>query len=88
MAKRFVLSGGFIRDKEYLLSGKEKGTIVYCYAQDPKKKAPKVNIKINEGTGARKKEVAFDFNTIGVKSRDALGNIVSRFPAKSASAVG
>lgn len=84
MAKRFILKGGFIRDKEYLLCGKQKGTIVYICEQDPKKKAPKVNVKLKAGSGARKRELSFDFKTLEVKNREALGNIVANYPAASA----
>jgi topoisomerase-4 subunit A len=80
MAKRFTLKEGFIRDREYLLCGKSKGEVVYLEKQALKDKAPKVKLTMKPGTGARKKEIEFDFNTIAVKGREALGNIVSQYP--------
>jgi topoisomerase-4 subunit A len=84
MAKRFNLKEGFIRDREYLLCGKAKGEVIYLEKQDPKAKAPKVKLSMKAGTGARKKEIDFDFNTIAVKGRESLGNIVSQYPTASA----
>jgi topoisomerase-4 subunit A len=84
MAKRFTLKEGFIRDREYLLCGKEKGEVVYLEKQNPKEKPPKVKVIMKSGTGARKKEIDFDFGTLLVKGREALGNIVSQYPAAKA----
>lgn len=84
MAKRFTLKEGFIRDREYLLCGKTKGEVIYLEKQNPKEKAPKVKVLMKQGSGARKKEIDFDFNSLEVKGREALGNIVSQYPAANA----
>lgn len=81
MAKRFTLKEGFTRDREYLLCAKDKGEVVYLGKQSPNGKPPKVKIFMKPNTGARKKELTFDFNSILVKNREASGNIVSQFPA-------
>jgi topoisomerase-4 subunit A len=84
MAKRFQIDAGFIRDKEYLLCGKSKGTIVYLKEQGQKEKPPKVKVKLSGDSSARKKELVFDFKTIEVKNREALGNMVSKHKPSSA----
>ena len=84
IAKRFTLKEGFTRDREYLLCAKEKGEVVYLGKQMPKEKPPKVKILMKPGTGARKKEIEFDFSSIDIKGREAAGNIVSQFPANKA----
>lgn len=81
MAKRFTLKEGFIRDREYLLCGKTKGEVIYLEKRNPKEKAPKVRVQMKSGSGARKKEVEFDFNSLSVKGRESLGNIVSQYPS-------
>jgi len=78
MAKRFTIDAGFIRDKEYLLCGKSKGSILYCGEQNPKEKPPKVKIRLSKESSARIKELTFDFSSLEVKNREALGNMVSK----------
>lgn len=85
MAKRFQIDSGFIRDKEYLLCGKSKGTIVYLKEQSKNEKPPKVKVKLSGDSSARKKELTFDFASLEIKNREALGNMVSKYKASGAS---
>jgi topoisomerase-4 subunit A len=87
MAKRFEINGGFIRDKEYLLCGKSKGTIVYLKEQTKSEKPPKIKVKLSGDSSARKKEIIFDFKSLEVKNKEALGNIVSKYKASGATEI-
>jgi topoisomerase-4 subunit A len=84
MAKRFTLKNGFIRDKEYLLCAKAKGSIIYLKETSLKEKPPKVLLQLPKNCGARKREVEFNFKGLEIRSRESQGNMVSKYSAQSA----
>jgi len=76
MVKRFTV-GGTTRDKEYVLTkGSEGSKVLYFSVSEPT--AEIINVKLRPKPKLRKTEFEFDFNTIEVKGRGAIGNILSR----------
>ncbi len=77
--KRFMI-GGVTRDKEYnLTKGTPHSKIVYL-SVNPNSETEKVIILLKPNSGARKTEIEFDFANIDVKSRNAIGNILTKYP--------
>jgi topoisomerase IV subunit A len=76
MVKRFTV-GGTTRDKEYVLTkGNEGSKILYfSVSNDP---AEIINVKLRPKPKLRKTEFEFDMNSIEVKGRSSIGNILSR----------
>ena len=77
--KRFNISG-ITRDKEYLLTkGTPHSKIVYL-SVNPNGETEKVIVLLKPNSGARKTEIEFDFASIAVKNRAAIGNILTKYP--------
>lgn len=77
--KRFMI-GGVTRDKEYnLTKGTPHSKIVYL-SVNPNSETEKLIILLKPNSGARKTEIEFDFASIDVKSRSAIGNILTKYP--------
>ena len=76
MVKRFTV-GGTTRDKEYVLTkGNEGSKVLYfSVSSDP---AEVIHVKLRPKPKLRKTEFEFDLNTIEVKGRNSIGNILSR----------
>jgi topoisomerase-4 subunit A len=76
MVKRFTV-GGTTRDKEYVLTkGNEGSKVLYFNISD--NPAEIIHIKLRPKPKLRKTEFEFDLNTIEVKGRGSIGNILSR----------
>lgn len=81
--KRFQINTGFVRDKEYTIAGKSnRNDIRFFQAQSKGQPDPKVNIALTAKSGAKKLELEFDFSTLQVKNREALGNRITKYPIK------
>lgn len=77
-AKRFK-AGAITRSKEYSLVKSKGSRVVFLeVTDDDKSPAPKIRINLKKEPGVRKTEFDFDFSSIGVKGREAGGNIISR----------
>lgn len=77
--KRFNI-GGVTRDKEYFITkGTPNSKVVYL-SVNPNGETEKVLVVLKSSSGARKTEFEFDFSTIGVKGRSAIGNILTKYP--------
>ena len=78
-AKKFQVSG-VTRDKEYDLtkSGSSSKVLYFSTNKDPNYN-DKVTIHLHPQVRARKKKIAFDFASIGLKGRGAGGNMVSKY---------
>ncbi len=76
MVKRFTV-GGTTRDKEYVLTkGSEGSKILYfSLSGNP---AEVIHVKLRPKPKLRKTEFDFDLNSIEVKGRGSMGNILSR----------
>jgi len=79
-AKRFNVTG-ITRDKEYELTKSEKAKVQY-FSANPNGEAEIVRILLSPNCSARHKEFDFDFQTIEVKSRNSLGNQVTKYPIR------
>jgi topoisomerase-4 subunit A len=81
-AKRFNVTG-VTRDKEYdLTKGSEKSKVHYLSA-NPNGEAEVVRIVLDPNSTARKKEFDFYFEELEIKSRNSMGNQVTKFRIKS-----
>jgi len=77
--KRFTI-GGVTRDKEYnLTKGTPHSKVVYL-SVNPNAETEKVIVLLSPNCGARKTEIEFDFASLDVKSRNAIGNILTKYP--------
>jgi topoisomerase-4 subunit A len=81
-AKRFNVTG-ITRDKEYdLTKGAEKSKVHYLTA-NANGEAEVVRIILSPNSSARKKEFDFYFEELEIKSRNSMGNQVTKFPIKN-----
>lgn len=81
-AKRFNVTG-ITRDREYdLTKGAEKSKVHYLTA-NPHGEAEVVKIVLSPNSSARKKELDFYFEEIEIKSRNSIGNQVTKYPIKN-----
>lgn len=76
MVKRFTV-GGTTRDKEYVLTKGNEGSKVLYFSVSTNP-AEIINVKLRPKPKLRKTEFEFDLNTIEVKGRNSIGNILSR----------
>lgn len=79
MVKRFA-AGGISRDKEYDLTKGKPGSKVLYFTSNPNGEAEVVRIKLKPKQKLKKKEFDYDFSKLAIKSRSALGNILTRYP--------
>ncbi len=78
MIKRFTV-GGTTRDKEYVLTkGNEGSKVLYFSLATGTSPAEILNVRLRPKPKLRKTEFEFDLNTIEVKGRNSIGNILSR----------
>lgn len=81
-AKRFQVSG-VTRDKEYdLTKGSEKSKVQY-FSVNPNGEAEVVRVILSPASTARNKEIDFYFETLEIRSRNSIGNIVTKYPIRS-----
>lgn len=79
MVKRFAV-GGISRDKEYDVTKGKSGSKIIYFTSNPNGEAEVIRVKLKPKPKLKKKEFDFDFSQLAVKSRSALGNILSRYP--------
>lgn len=80
-AKRFAVSG-ITRDKEYDVTlGTNKSKITYFSAND-NGEAEIITVNLTAQSTARIKVFDFNFSQLGVKNRSAIGNVMTKFPAR------
>jgi topoisomerase-4 subunit A len=81
-AKRFNVTG-ITRDKEYDLTKGEDKSRVHYFTANPNGEAEVVKIILSPNSSARNKELEFYFETLEIKSRNSIGNQVTKYPIKS-----
>jgi topoisomerase-4 subunit A len=82
-AKKFSSKGGFTREKPYALAGgSDQNEVLFLEVTSGANPAI-LKIQLTENSGARKKDLEFDFSTINVKGRESQGNIVTKYAIKS-----
>lgn len=82
LAKRFNVTG-ITRDKEYHLAKEDKGSKVHYFTANPNGEAEVVIVKLSSNCAAKKKEFDFYFETIPIKGRSSMGNVVTKWPIRS-----
>jgi topoisomerase-4 subunit A len=81
MVKRFQVLG-VTRDREYVLTKGNKGSKVLYFTANANGEAEIITVYLTQGAKARVKVFDFDFSTIEIKGRAALGNILSKYPIR------
>lgn len=81
-AKRFNVTG-ITRDKEYDLTKAEDKSKVHYFTANPNGEAEVVKIVLSPNSSARNKELEFYFETLEIKSRNSIGNQVTKYPIKA-----
>ena len=82
MVKRFSVTS-VTRDREYLLTKGSKGSKILYFTANPNGEAEVVTIHHVSNPKIKKVSFDFDFKTLAIKGRDAIGNILSRNPVRS-----
>jgi topoisomerase IV subunit A len=81
-AKRFNVTG-VTRDREYdLTKGTEKSKVHY-FSANPHGQAEVVKVLLSPNSPARKKDLDFYFEELEIKSRNSMGNQVTKYAIKS-----
>jgi topoisomerase IV subunit A len=81
-AKRFNVTG-ITRDKEYdLTKGSDKSKVHY-FTVNPNGEAEVVRVILSPNCSARNKEFEFYFEELEIKSRNSIGNQVTKYPVRS-----
>lgn len=79
--KRFSVTA-ITRDREYdITQGTPNSKLLYFSVQ-PNSEAERIKVLLTAGSTAKNKELEFDFGEIAVKGRDAMGNILTKYPIK------
>ena len=81
-AKRFQVKA-ITRDREYDLTKGTKGSKVLYFSANPNGEAEVIDVKLSQGSNARKKLFDFDFGDIDIKGRNSQGNILTKYPVRS-----
>lgn len=79
MVKRFA-AGGVSRDREYDITKGKTGSKILYFSSNPNGEAEKIRIKLKPKPKLKKKEFEYDFSQLAIKSRSALGNVLTRHP--------
>ncbi len=82
LAKRFNVTG-ITRDKEYPLTKGEKNSKVHYFSANPNGEAEVVTVRLSPNCAAKKKEFDFYFETIPIKGRGSMGNVVTKYPIRN-----
>jgi topoisomerase IV subunit A len=80
-AKRFAMPA-IIRDKEYNLDQGNENSRVHFLSANPNGEAEVVEVKLSQGSTARKKVFDFDFSELDIKGRGARGNTITKYPVR------
>lgn len=80
-AKRFNVTG-ITRDKEYdLTKGNDKSKVHY-FSVNPSGEAEVIRVILSPNCTARNKEFEFYFEELEIKSRNSIGNQVTKYPVR------
>ncbi len=82
MVKRFAI-GGVSRDKDYDLTKGKAGSKILYFTSNPNGEAEIIRVKLKPKAKLKKKEFDYDFSKLAVKSRSALGNLLTHYPISS-----
>ena len=79
MVKRFAI-GGVSRDKEYDLTKGKAGSKITYFTSNANGEAEVIRVKLKPKAKLKKREFDYDFSQLAVKSRSALGNLLTHYP--------
>ncbi|OJV25562.1 MAG: DNA topoisomerase IV [Bacteroidetes bacterium 37-13] len=79
--KRFNVTS-ITRNTEYDLTQGTTGSKVLYFTVNPNSESEIVRVQLHPNSSARIKEFNFDFSSIGIKGRQANGNILTKFPVR------
>ena len=82
MVKRFSVTS-VIRDREYQLTKGAKNSKVLYFTANPNGEAEVVTIHHVSNPKLKKVSFDFDFKSLAIKGREAMGNILTRNPVRS-----
>ena len=82
MVKRFNVTA-ITRDKEYAVGGTAKGSRILYLTANPNGESEVVTVTLSPNCSAKLKVFDYDFGELGIKGRDAQGNILTKYPVKS-----
>ena len=82
MVKRFSVTS-ITRDREYLLTKGTRGSKVLYFTANPNGEAEIVTVHHVSNPKLKKVSFEFDFKTLAIKGRDAMGNILTRNAVRS-----
>ena len=80
-AKRFAMPA-ITRDKEYAVGTDNPNTRVHYLSANPNGEAQLVEVKLSQGSTARKKVFEYDFSELEIKGRGTRGNTITRYPIR------
>ena len=80
-AKRFNVTS-ITRDKEYDIAQGSTGSKILYFTENQNAETEIVKVQLHPNSSARIKEFEFDFATLDIKGRQAIGNIVTKFPVR------
>ena len=80
-AKRFAVTA-ITRDKEYDITQSAKNSKLHYFSANNNAESEIVTITLSQNSPARKKIFEFDFAELGIKGRNSVGNLVSKYTVK------
>ena len=80
-AKRFAVTA-ITRDKEYDITQSAKNSKLHYFSANNNAESEIVTITLSQNSPARKKIYEFDFAELGIKGRNSVGNLVSKYTVK------
>ncbi|MFN0201298.1 MAG: DNA gyrase/topoisomerase IV subunit A, partial [Bacteroidia bacterium] len=79
--KRFSVTA-IIRDKEYDITRGTKGSKLLYFSANPNGETEIIGVLLSQNCTAKNKSMEFDFSTLGIKGRDAMGNQLTKYPIR------
>jgi topoisomerase IV subunit A len=76
-AKRFAVKG-ITRDKEYDITQGNDGSKIQYFTENPNGESEVIRVALKPKPKLKKPVFDFDFGTLAIKNRNAMGNIVSK----------
>ncbi|MCC6600102.1 MAG: DNA gyrase/topoisomerase IV subunit A, partial [Crocinitomicaceae bacterium] len=81
MMKRFAVTA-ITRDKDYVLTKGAAGSDVLHFTANSNGEAETVTVHLRALERLKKLKFDIDFSTLAIKGRDAIGNVVTKYPVK------
>jgi topoisomerase IV subunit A len=79
--KRFNVTA-ITRDRDYQLGSESKGSKMLYFTVNPNGESEVVSVTLSQSSTAKIKLFDYDFGELGIKGRDAQGNILTKYPVR------